>query len=324
MLSRTLFIAIIAVVCAALAAGCPKPQPGKTGSGADTSSAGPSAPVAKSTLGSADDPIVMAFVPSTEAEKVLNSGEELAVLLGERTGLHFETFMATSYEAIVSAMGVNKVHVAWLPPMAYLFAHQRYGAEVRLKVVRNGKATYRGQIVVLAANPAKTLADLKGRRVAFVEQSSASGYLYPRALMIENGVQPDTDLASFSFAGSHDSALLALIKGTTDAACTYDDARTKLAGSAVPDIMQQTRVLAYTPEIPADNVSFPKDFPAELEQAITAGLLALAAEDKGKQIMMDLYEIEGLVAAADTDYDPVRKMATVLNLDLEEQVKKGQ
>lgn len=332
MFTRVLYSLTICGVITALCGGCPKPpaQPAAP-TGAPAGSSTPAAPTAAGaaavdpTLGTPDNPLVMAFVPSTEAEKVMGSGDELTLLLSERTGLQFKkAFVASSYEAMVSAMGVNKVHVAWLPPMAYLFAHQRYGAQVALKVVRNGKATYRGQIVVKADSPHKTVADLKGQRVAFVEQSSASGYLYPRALLIENGLDPDVDLADISFSGSHDSALLALVKGTADAACTYEDARKKLAESSVPDIMQQTRILAYTPEIPADNVSYSTDVSPQLAQQITAALLALAKEEQGAKILMELYEIEGLVEAVDADYDPVRKMAEVLNLNLEEELNKGQ
>jgi phosphonate transport system substrate-binding protein len=275
-------------------------------------------------LGSEQNPLVMYFVPSTEAEKVLQSGEQLGQLLSEKTGLHFRTEMATSYEAIVAAMGVGKVHIGWLPPMAYLFAQQRNGDRVVLKVVRNGKPTYRGEIVVKTDSPLQQLADLKGQRLAFVEQASASGHLYPRALLLGNGVDPDADLKEVSFAGSHDAALLALLKGNTDAACCYDDARSKLVDAGFPNIMTQTRVLAYTPEIPADNVTVIKSLPEDIAQKVVDGLLALAADEQGKQVLFDLYEIEGLVPATDADYDPVREMASVLKLDIEQEVKKGQ
>lgn len=274
-------------------------------------------------LGSKDNPLVMAFVPSTEAEKVMNSGDQLIALLSARTGLSFKPMMAPSYEGIVAAMGAGKVQVAWLPPMAYLLTHDRSGDEVILEVVRNGKATYRGEIVVKADSPLKTIADLKGRSLAFVEPSSASGHLYPRALLLQNGIDPDTDLKDVKMAGSHDAALTALLKGGVDAACCYDDARTKLAASTFPDIMKQTRILAYTPEIPADNVTVMKGLDPALTQKVKDGLLALAADEQGKQVLMDLYEVEALVPGKDADYDPVRKMAEVLGLNVEEEVKKA-
>jgi phosphonate transport system substrate-binding protein len=273
-------------------------------------------------LGSAENPLVMAFVPSTEAEKVIESGDELASLLGAETGLSFKTQMSTSYVGIVEAMAVGKVQVAWLPPMAYVYAHDRNGDEVILKAVRNGKPTYRGQIVVLADSEIQTVADLRGKRVAFTEQTSTSGHYYPAALLREAGLDPQADIEPL-FAGSHDAAVLALVKGSVDAASCYDDARDKLVGMGFPDILTETRVLAYTPEIPADNVAVIKELDSGLAAQVKSGLLALAASAEGARVLMELYEIEGLVPAADADYDPVRRMVALLDKDLEAELKDG-
>jgi len=274
-------------------------------------------------LGTAKNPIVMAFVPSTEAEGVIAGGEELAALLSTQTGLRFKPLVATSYVGIVEAMAAGQVQVGWLPPMAYVFARERNGDEALLKVIRHGKPTYRGQIVVLAESPLQQLADLRGKRIAFAEQASASGHLYPRALLLENGIDPDKDCAEVQYSGGHEAALLALINGNADAVGCFDDARNQLKASTLPDILEKTRVLAYTQEIPADNVTVVKGLDPALRQQIQDGLLALAASEQGKKVLFDLYEIEGLVPATDADYEPVRQMAQLLKLNVEEEVKKG-
>ena len=267
-------------------------------------------------LGTEKNPLVMYFVPSTEAEKVLDSAEELIALLNKETGLYFKADNASSYVSIVEAMAVGKVHIGWLPPMAYVFAHQRNGDEVILKVVRRGK------VVVMADSGIETIADLKGKRVAFADPASASGHLYPRTLLLENGVDPDSDLADVIFSGGHDTALIALVKGSAEAACSYEDARERLVTAGFTDVMETTRVLAYTPEIPADNVSVIKDLDPVIRQKLTDGLMAISQTERGKQVLMDLYEIDGLVPAANADYDPVRQMAQVLELDIEQEVRK--
>ncbi len=273
-------------------------------------------------LGSEENPLIMAFVPSTEAEKVIDSGEELIELLTAETDLHYRAQMSTSYVGIVEAMAVGKVHIAWLPPMAYVYAHDRNGDEVVLKVVRNGKPTYRGQIVVMADSDIAELADLRDKRVAFTDQTSASGHYYPAALLREAGLNLETDIEPL-FAGSHDAAVLALVKGSVEAACCYDDARTKLKEMGFPDIETTTRILALTPDIPADNVSVIAELSAELKQRITDGLEAVADSQRGAEILMDLYEVEGLVPAVDGDYDPVRRMVDALDRDIEEELRRG-
>ena len=271
-------------------------------------------------LGSEKNPLVMAFVPSTEAEKVMDSADELIALLQAETGLYFKPQMASSYVAIVEAMAVEKVHVAWLPPMAYVYANERNGDQVILNVVRNGKPFYRGEIVVMADSGIESVEQLKGKRVAFTDQTSASGHYYPAALLKEAGLDLDTDIEA-SFSGSHDAAVISLVKGGADAACCYDDARGKLVESGFPDIMETTRVLAYTPDIPADNVSVIKNLDPMLTAKVSAGLQVLAASEQGKQVLMDLYEVEGLLPAKDSDYNPVRQMAQLLGKDPEAELK---
>jgi phosphonate transport system substrate-binding protein len=270
-------------------------------------------------VGSADNALTMAFVPSVEAQQVLDSGEQLAALLSEKTGLTIKPLEATSYVGIVEAMSTGDVQVAWLPPMAYVFANQRNGAKVVLKVVRHGAPTYRGQIVVAADSPLKSIADLKGKKLSFPDQQSASGHLYPTALMLEHGVDPEKD-CTVVYSGSHDAALTALLKGSVDAACTFDDARNGLK-EAFPDIMEKTRVLAKTTDIPADCVAVSATLDPAIAQKITDGLVALAADEQGKKILMELYEIEGLVPGTDSDYQPVRDMAAQLGLDVEKELK---
>ncbi|MCB1217342.1 phosphate/phosphite/phosphonate ABC transporter substrate-binding protein [bacterium] len=291
----------IALLLSLLTAGCYKPE------------------AESHALGSEKNPLTMAFVPSTEAEKVVSSGDELCELLSAETGLHFRSMVATSYVGIVEAMAADKVQVGWLPPMAYVFAHERNGDQAILKVVRHGKSSYRGQILVGSDSGIENITDLKGRRIAYPEQASTSGHLYPATLLIEAGLDPEVDLEE-SYSGSHDAAVLALAKGSVDAACCFEDARQKLVDNGMDELMQSTRVLAYTPEIPADNVSVTAGLDPELTARIRDGLLALAASEEGKRVLFELYEVEGLVTAADSDYDPVRNMANLLGLDIEKEI----
>jgi phosphonate transport system substrate-binding protein len=271
-------------------------------------------------LGHEKNPLVMAFVPSTEAEKVISSGEELTQLLTDQSGLHFKPLIATSYVGIVEAMAVERVHIGWLPPLAYVYANQRNADEVILKVVRHGSPTYRGQIVVLKDSGIGSLDDLAGKRLGFPDPASTSGYLYPMKLLIDAGYDPESDFELMAL-GSHDAAVIALVKGSIDAALCYDDARGKLLETDFADDIDLTKILAYTPDIPADNVAVVDGLGPELREKIRQALTDLAATEDGAEVLYDLYEVEGLVAAADADYDVVREMAQVMGLDIEAKLR---
>ena len=116
--------------------------------------------------------------------------------------------------------------------------------------------------------------------------------------------------------------VLALLKGTVDAAFCYDEARSKLMDAGFPDVMETTRILAYTSDIPADNVTVIGSLDPGIRAQVVSGLKALAADDAGAEVLYDLYEVEGLVDSKDSDYNDLRSVAQSMGLDIEAEVRK--
>ena len=78
------------------------------------------------------------FVPSGDTQVILKGGKEIGQLLQKATGLHFKTSVATSYAAVIEAMGAGKVDIGWLATFSYVLAHDKYGVELLLVVQRYG------------------------------------------------------------------------------------------------------------------------------------------------------------------------------------------
>ncbi len=267
----------------------------------------------KKPLGSKDHPLQMMFVPSGDSQMILKEGNSIASQLSKITGLHFSTGVATSYAAVVEAMGAGKVDIGWLATFSYVMAKQKYDVDLLLIVSRFGSPFYRGQIVVGSKSGIKSLKDLKGKRFAFVDPASTSGHIYPKTLFLSEGHNPDKFFSKTVFAGSHNAVILSVLKGEVDAGATYDDARAAIAKS-FPDIFKKTRVIAYTEDIPNDTVSVRKDLSPELKAKVKNGLLKLAKTEQGSRVLKKLYGISGLMDL-DAFFDPVRKAGRLLNLE---------
>ena len=263
-------------------------------------------------LGTAEKPLHMMFVPSGEAQVILQGGEEIARRLKTFTGLHFKTSIATSYAAVIEAMGAGKVDIGWLATFAYVLAKEKYDADLLLIVVRFGSPFYRGQIVARADSGIATLADLKGKRFAFVDPASTSGHLYPKTLLMSKGLNPDRLFSHSVFAGSHNAVILSIMKGEVDAGATYDDARAAIAKS-FPEVYDQVRVIAHTKEIPNDTVTARKNLDPALKLKIKEGLLHLSKTPEGSRVLKRLYGISGLMDF-DAFFDPVREARRLLQL----------
>ncbi len=76
----------------------------------------------------------------------------------------------------------------------------------------NGTAKYKGLIISKAISG---LHALRGSKFAFVDEKSASGYLYAKALLEEKNIY-DT-ISEMKFLGSHDKVIEAVNSGEVDA-----------------------------------------------------------------------------------------------------------
>ena len=273
-------------------------------------------PVAAEMLGTSRNPIRMMFVPSGDAQVIVKGGQEVAKLLQKETGLHFKTSVATSYAAVIEAMGAGKVDIGWLATFSYVLAKDKYDVELLLVVQRFGSPFYRGQIMVRADSGINSLDNLQGKRFAFVDPASTSGHLYPKTLLLSKGLDPKTFFSKTIFAGSHNAVVLSIYKGEVDGGAAYDGSRAAVAKS-YPDVFEKIKVLAYTKEIPNDTVSVRKELPEGLKVKLRNGLKKISDSPKGSKILKRLYGISGLMDL-DGLFDPVREAGRLLDLNLED------
>lgn len=305
---------ILALTIAIFGAGCSKKQ----------TATGPNAAKQSAALGTAENPIKMALVPSLDSQKLAENGEKLAQLLEKETGLKFKVSVPPSYTAVVTAMGAGTVDIGWLSPIPYVIAHDRYGVEPILTTVRDHSTKYWSFVITRTDSGINKLTDLKGKTFAYGDPVSTSGSIYPKHLIRTSGYDPETFFAQTIHAGAHDKVVLAVYNKQVDAGAIYggvtSDAREKVAGT-IPDIMQKTRVIAKSATIPNDTVSIRKGLPKDIADKVRNGLLNIAKSDEGRLSVMDLYGIEGFIKAKDADYDSVRKVAEAENIKLEQMDK---
>lgn len=275
--------------------------------------------VGRAPLGSKKNPIKMYFVPSMEANKVVTSGEAIGLFLQRETGYHFKVAVPTSYAAVIEAMGTGEADIAWLATYAYILAHEKYGAVVRLMTVRNSLDKYRGQFIARTDSKLEKLEDVEGKVIAYTDAASTSGYIYPSAILQSKGIKP----GEYFFAGGHPQAVLAVYSGRADVGCTYwsppdqsgvpQDARLKLI-ETYPDVLEKVSIIGYTDWIPNDTVTMRKDMPKGMQDKIVNTLKRFVATAEGKKVMKELYDIDGLNDAADEDYNVVREALQALGM----------
>jgi len=274
----------------------------------------------KPKLGTAENPIIMQFVPSGDTQEIIAGGEAIAKMVSDKTGLVVKAQVGTNFAAVREAMGAGHAQIGWLNTFNYVLAHEKYGVNVALVTVRYGLTTYRGQIIVRADSGIAKLEDLKGKTMCWVDTNSTSGYIIPSIMFKAAGIDPDKDFAKQVEAGSHNNVVTAVYNGDCDAGATYDDARSSVEKD-LPDVKTKVAILSYTSNIPNDTVSFIKDFPADMRDKVVNALLEIAASDEGKAALQTVYSIAGLEKAEDSFYDVFRADLSKAGINIEELAK---
>ena len=266
-------------------------------------------------IGSEQNPIKLFFVPSVDVKVLEDSSKKTKDFLEKETGLKFEVSIPQSYVAVVEAFGTERADVAALNTYGYFLAHSKYKAEARLTVLRHGSTTYQSQFIVKAGSPIKTIADFKGKKLAFVDPSSTSGYLLPLKMLRDKGIEPSETV----FAMKHDNVVSMVYNGQVDGGATFytpphdgkiEDAR-RLVKTQYPDVEEKVQIIQLSEPILNDPIVFRSTLPEELKVKITAAFLKFVKTEEGKAAFSAIYGVDDFKPATDADYASVLTLGKI-------------
>ncbi len=235
--------------------------------------------------------------------------------LGRTLQTPVELVVAPDYQALIDGVVGGDVDFAHMPPLAYVLARrQRPELQLLASQIAYGATSYSAYIVVRADDPAASLADLQGRRVAFVDPRSTSGYLFAYAALIEHGLAPERTFSEVRFAGSHMAAITALREGHVDAAATASG----MLGIAARDLPRpapgasdatELRILFKAGRIPYDALVASPTVPASGAEKIRWAFVRLSTRTaEGRTVLGPSDGTSGWAPAEDRSYDDVRQV----------------
>lgn len=316
----------VLMAASVIASGCGKKEETKEGSAASpaASTAATATPAAK---GYVPKELKVQFVPSQNAETLEAKAKPLEKLLGDKLGIPVKVSVSTSYNTIIEAMASKQVDVGFLPPNAYVLAHDaKKSADLLLQAQRfgvkegTGDSTtdlvdfYRAMIIVKKDSTIKELKDLKGKKVAWQDVTSSAGYVFPAAELKKAGVDPEKDVTGVTVKG-HDKAVLAVLNGDVDAAAVFEDART-IVKKDKPDVFDVTRAIHYTAKIPNDTISIRSDMDQDFRKKLADAFIAIGKDPEGSKVIGDVYSHKGYVEGKDSNFNPVRDYAKAVGQEI--------
>ncbi len=309
---------------------------------------------AQGDLGSEDNPIQVLFVPSVDAQYIVEGGEVMRDALEAATGLNFEVAVPTSYAATIEAMcAAPDRTMGFIPAGGYVLASDRCGVEVGAAAVRYGWAYYWAEYIVRRDSDIYVFADLEGKTWGYGDTSSTSGFIVPSVELQARGISIGDTVET----GGHNQTVLAVYNGEVDFGTVffspaqmpggawqlgdlpepYDltvdesylneegrlyvgdirimDARANVRDTA-PDVVDKVRILRISEPIPNDTLSFGPDFPQELRDKILVALAEFTQTEACQQSIcsQDFYDWTGIELVGDDMFDSVRLQFEILGV----------
>jgi phosphonate transport system substrate-binding protein len=205
---------------------------------------------------------------------------EFVAALATALGVDVDVHRAADYRVVMAGIEQRLVDFAWLPPLVAARAVKARQADPIAIAVRQGATSYATALVARPESPLRSIADLQGTRVAWVDRESASGYVVVRNALVRAGVRLTRAFGEETFVRSHAAVARAVLDGKVDvgATCVHANAgvvriaRSSHAGDEGLTT-DELRVVFEAGPIPSDLFAVRRDVPVRVRSIVEAALL---------------------------------------------------
>lgn len=259
----------------------------------------------------AKEALVIGMVPSTSPEVLKDHFEEIRKYLEKEMSMPIRLYVPDDYAELIHAMKESKVDIGLYGAFSYIIADTQQDLEPL--VVRKRKdmgVTYNSLIITAKDSPIETIEDLRDRRMAFVNAASTSGYAIPYALFVSRGVDIDSFLGEYYFAGSHDLVAQEVLEGRAQAGAI---SKSILRGLALDnDIdMNDLKIIWESDPIPGSPFIARKDVSDRIKNGFREAMLALH-EKAPEALTAYSSSLERYVPIEKGMYNSIRNIVNVL------------
>jgi phosphonate transport system substrate-binding protein len=263
--------------------------------------------------------LTFAVVPAENASGVSDRYTPFTDYLSKQLGVPVKLRIANDYAAVIEGQRAGNIQIAHYGPASYATAVMTGVKTEPFVTNRNneGAVGYYSVIYVKADSPYKTIQDLKGKSIAFVDPNSTSGYNAPRFFLHKAGIDVDTFFTKSVITGSHENGVIALAKGTVDCAADWwdSDDESNLTRMAAKGMVKKDdfRIVFKSGLLAGSPFAYLSDMPDDLKQAIVKAFMDAPTKDPAAFARLSDGKDKEFVAVSPKDYQDTIDMIQFVN-----------
>lgn len=254
--------------------------------------------------------VTIGFNPGGDPKQVRDLALELGVALQEELRLPVQIYISPDYDGLVTAMKDKKIDFAFFTAATFVKAEKEAGAKVLLKKVWSEPFYFSTLMRKVGPRLRDWKKEIKGKKIAFVDRQSASGYLYPMVELRKRGLtEKDFEVV---WTGNHAASVAKLEAGEVDLIATFADEPTGKRGNGFNKFRSSeshnARALWVSGPIPNDPFAVRAEFYDKYPLVTHSVMLALIdVFDRKRDRFAGLLGAKALMPATSRQYDTVRE-----------------
>jgi phosphate/phosphite/phosphonate ABC transporter binding protein len=255
--------------------------------------------------------IKLGILPRLSAVEMYTMFKPLARYLSKETGEKISIVIPKDFDAFKTAVKSGHMDLGFSNSLIYVKLKRELPIEP-LAVAAERKGTrFRGIIVVRKDSGIKTVRDLRGKKLVFVEKESAGGYVFQMMFLKKAGMDIHQDFTLLPFAKKHDNVIVAVFNRAADAGGIREDDLEKMKGKV--DLAQLT-VIARTDYFPNWPLFAAPSLKKDAADRVRAALVKLKQNDPRTAKVLGTAKLAGFAPVSDSDYDELREAAKLAGL----------
>lgn len=255
-------------------------------------------------------PIRVSLASITSTKESIRYYKDLLNFLSDEIGRPVVLVQRNTYAETNELLRTGDIDLAFLCTYAYVRAHDEFKAKLIAVPRKDNDTTYQSFIIVRRDSGIESFDDLRGKRFAFTDPLSMSGYIYPLALLKLKESAPESFFNSYTFTYSHDNAIRAVRDGIVDGASVENLVFQQMLLQE-PQLKKEIRIIQQSPDFAAPPVVARPGLDNQLENRLRQFFLDLDKTQRGKNILQNM-GIDCYQPLNDSAYAPVRAFGTLV------------
>lgn len=264
----------------------------------------------------AEPELVIGLIPEDNIFEEIKQFRAVAAYVTKKTGIRIRMTVLSRYGDVIDRFASRGLDGAFFGFFTSVLAMEKLGVEPVVRPVwADGSETAQSFIFVRNGSGIRNAADMSGKRIAFVDRATVTGYLYAVAYLRDHGISsPERYFREISFTGNSSSTVYAVLDNRADVGV----AKSKLFNRLIqkdPLIREELVVIERSPLYPDLTLCLRRDLPKEVKRRLQEAMLRMDDDPEGIAILQK----NGMLrfnAASSGDFRPFADLARRAGISL--------